>query len=215
MNRISLASAASLLLVTGIGVAGEGFRPLTQWRAYGGVGVPSSWHVSGVDISHTAGGGDLVSVETFRNFELAFDWQVSSGGNSGIMYRVIERAGAAHASGPEYQILDNAGHADGQNPLTSAGSAFGLYAPVSDLSRPAGKWNSGRILVDGQHVEHWLNGIKVLEYELGSVDWRARVAVSKFAALPEYGTALEGHISLQDHNDAVDYRNVRIRRLPD
>ncbi len=215
MRHLSFAFMVALLLAPGTGSAEEGFRPLTAWRAYNGVGIPSSWTVSGADIGHTPGGGDLVSVETFRNFELAFDWRVSEGGNSGIMYRVVENAGAAHASGPEYQILDNRGHADGKNPLTSAASAYGLYAPHSDVTRPAGDWNSGRILVYARHVEHWLNGTKVLEYELGSSDWRARVAASKFAAWPDYGTAPEGHISLQDHNDPVDYRNIRIRTLPD
>ena len=215
MRHLSVALTIFLLLASGSGGAGAEFQALTQWRAYGGGEIPSNWQVSGGDISHTPGGGDLVSVETFRNFELAFDWRIASGGNSGIMYRVVESAGAAHASGPEYQILDNPGHPDGQSPLTSAASAYGLYPPQDDVTLPAGEWNSGRILVNATHVEHWLNGIRVLEYELGSADWKTRVAASKFANSPSYGTAPEGHISLQDHNSVVDFRNIRIRKLPD
>ncbi len=215
MKPIALAVALLVLTATGPGAAQDGFRPLTEWRAYGGTGVPPTWQVSGDDISHTPGGGDLVSVETFGNFELAFDWRIASGGNSGIMYRVDESAGVAHASGPEYQILDNEGHPDGKSPLTSAASAYALYAPAEDLTRPAGEWNSGRILVDGTHVEHWLNGTKVVEYEIGSADFDARVAESKFAEFPRYGKVQEGRISLQDHNSPVDYRNMRVRLLSD
>ena len=144
MRHLSVALTIFLLLASGSGGAGAEFQQLTQWRAYGGGEIPSNWQVSGGDISHTPGGGDLVSVETFRNFELAFDWRIASGGNSGIMYRVVESAGAAHASGPEYQILDNPGHPDGQSPLTSAASAYGLYPPQDDVTLPAGEWNSGR-----------------------------------------------------------------------
>ena len=215
MKAIAFALALLGPLAPGFGLAQEDFAPLTAWRAYGGTDVPSSWRMTGNDISHSPGGGDLISVERFGDFELAFDWRIAPGGNSGVFYRVDEAAGIAHASGPEYQILDNQGHPDGQNPLTSAASAFALYAPAEDVTRPAGEWNSARILVDGTHVEHWLNGTKVLEFELGSPDWEARVADSKFADLPAYGKASEGHISLQDHGSAVDYRNFRVRALPD
>ena len=207
------ATLAFAFLIAPVSAAEVGFEPLTQWRAYNGDGVPSTWQVSGGNISHTPGGGDLVTVETFGNFELAFDWRIELGGNSGIMYRVVESADAPHSTGPEYQILDNLGHPDGRSPLTSAASAYGLYAPREDVTRAAGDWNSGRILVDGTHVEHWLNDVKVLEFELGSDDWKARVAASKFAGFPNYGAAPEGHITLQDHGASVDFRNIRIKRL--
>lgn len=195
-------------------VQAQEFRPL-EWRAYGATGLTPNWRVSGGDIAHMPGGGDLISVETFRNFELAFEWRLAAGGNSGIMYRVVESAGASYASGPEYQILDNGGHADGNSPLTSAASAYALYGPAEDVTRPVGEWNSGRIVVDGNKVEHWLNDVKVVAYELGSDEWRARVAASKFAGWPDYGMAAEGHISLQDHGSVVHYRNVRIKVLAD
>ena len=189
-------------------------RPITGWRAYGGAGTPTTWKISGDVISHTPGGGDLVSVASFANFELSFEWKISPGGNSGVMYRVGEQYGASFQSGPEYQILDNVGHPDGQSPVTSAASAYGLYAPSEDLTKPVGDWNSARIVVIGNHVEHWLNGEMVLGYDLGSPDWKSRVAASKFAAWPAYGTLPAGHIVLQDHESAVDYRNIVIRELP-
>ncbi|HZY69059.1 MAG TPA: DUF1080 domain-containing protein, partial [Devosia sp.] len=96
---------------------------------------------------------------------------------------------------------------------TSAASAYGLYGPAADVSLPAGQWNSGRILVDGSHVEHWLNGTKVLEFEIGSADWAERVAGSKFAGWPDFAAAREGHITLQDHGSAVTFRNMRVRSL--
>src|SRR5690606_30324656 len=107
----------------------------------------------------------------------------------------------------------NAGHPDGRNPLTSAGANYALHAPVRDVTRPPGEWNDVRLVVDGAHVEHWLNGEKVVEYELWSEDWEARVAASKFASLPHYGRARRGHIALQDHGDLVAYRSIMIRPL--
>lgn len=212
MRRFSLSMMVALLSLPAI-AAGD-FRPLTDWRAYGSDDhAPSTWTILGGLIHHEPGGGDIVSRETFSDFELAFDWRIAPGGNSGVMYRVVESFGAPYQSGPEYQILDNAGHPDGQSPLTSAASAYGIYAPSADVSLPAGEWNSARIVVVGSHVEHWLNGVRVLAYDLGSPDWEARVAASKFAAWPGYGRQPAGHIDLQDHDAVVDYRDIRIRPL--
>lgn len=165
-------------------------------------------------VSHVPGGGDLVSLPSLENFELDFEWKIAPGGNSGVFYRVNPDLGPAYESGPEYQILDNKGHPDGRNPLTSAGSAYGLYAPSQDASKPAGEWNSGKIVVDGSHVEHWLNGVKILEFTMGSEEWAARVAASKFAAWPGFGVQKSGHIVLQDHGAEVAFRAIRLRALP-
>ena len=192
-----------------------GFRPLTAWRAWRGTGIPPQWTISNGVIEHQPGGGDLVSVETFHNFELSFDWRISAGGNSGVIYRSSEDFPAPYLPGAEYQILDNFGHAAVKSPLTSAACGYGLYAPSADFTKPVGEWNAARIVVDGDHVEHWLNGTMVLEYELGSPDWKQRVEQSKFAAWPEYGTIATGHIDLQDHGNAVAYRNILIKVLPD
>jgi hypothetical protein len=112
------------------------------------------------------------------------------------------------------QILDNAGHADGKVRETTAGSNYALHAPVRDVTRPVGDWNAVRLIVNGSRVEHWLNDVKVVEYELGSADWLARVKPSKFNDWPEYGRATRGHIVLQDHGDEVAFRNLKIRVLP-
>jgi hypothetical protein len=129
------------------------------------------------------------------------------------MYRVTEGSGATYETGPEMQVLDDARHADGRSRLTAAGSAFGLYAAPEGIVRPAGEWNQVRILLRGHHVEHWLNNVKVVEYELESRDWDSRVTASKFRQWPAYGRAPKGHVALQDHGDRVWYRNIKIREL--
>ena len=141
---------------------------------------------------------------------MIYAWQISPGGNSGVFYRA---PAGNDLDGPEYQILDNGGHPDGKNPITSAASAYAVYAPSRDVTEPVGQWNSGRIVVRNNHVEHWLNGVEVLSYDLGSADWQARVAASKFGGTA-YGRAPEGFIVLQDHGAAVSYRNLTIMPLP-
>jgi len=155
--------------------------------------------------------GDLITRDMFGDFDLELEWQVTKGGNSGIMYRVTENTEATYQSGPEMQVLDDEGHADGRSRLTAAGSVYGLYAAPAGVVKPAGEWNAVRVVARGRHVEHWLNGVKVVEYELGSPDWEARVAASKFKDWPEFGRAPSGHIALQDHGDRVAYRDIRIR----
>ena len=191
---------------------------VSAWRGFKRQDVPAAWHVEDGALAFTptrgeGNGGDLITREQYGDFELTLDWKISPGGNSGIMYRVTEEAERTYETGPEMQVLDNARHPDGRNALTSAGADYALYAPPSDVTRPVGEWNSARLLVRGNHVEHWLNGQKLVEYELGSPDWEEKVKGSKFAEWPGYGRARRGHIALQDHGDRVWYRNIRIRRL--
>lgn len=194
----------------------DGSGNLDAWRGYRREGLPAAWQVQDGTLAFVPGtddGGDIITREQFGDFELALEWRISPGGNSGIFYRALETADYIFETGAEMQVLDNAGHADGQSPLTSAGSNFGLYPASRDVTRPVGEWNEARIVARGPHVEHWLNGVKLLEYEQGSDEWKARVARSKFAAWPGYGTAMRGHIGLQDHGDTVWFRNIRVRRL--
>lgn len=217
-DRIARALAALLSLFGATGMSLAQFndaRPITEWRAYGGTRIPQEWSISDGVITHTPGGGDLISVESFADVEITFDWKISPGGNSGVIYRVDEQYGGAFQSGPEYQILDNTGHADGKVAISSAASVYGLYAPAHDATRPVGEWNSARIVLQGNHVEHWLNGENVLSFEIGSADWRTRVAGSKFADWPAFGALPAGHIVLQDHGNAVEYRNIMVRTLTD
>jgi len=201
--------------------AAEGFEwlfdgeSLDMWRGYGRPDVPAGWSIEDGTLAFTPGveDGDIVTRLTYTDFDLRLEWKISEGGNSGIFFGVVEGPERTYESGPEMQVLDNAGHPDGKDPLTSAGSDYGVYAPTSDVTRPVGQWNEARIVRRGNHVEHWLNGTRVVAYELGSDEWKARVAETKFADWPDYGVHHEGTIGLQDHGNAVWYRNIRIRRL--
>jgi hypothetical protein len=188
---------------------------LSGWHGFKTPGkAPAGWRAMDAELVRVAGGDHLVSDRTYANFELTLDWQIAENGNSGIFYRVDPTANAIEQSGPEMQVLDDGGHPDGQSRLTAAGSLYGLYPAPPGIVKQPGYWNSVRLLVDGAHVEHWLNGVKVVEYELWSPDWEAKVKASKFAAWPGYGRAQRGYIGLQDHGDRVAFRNIRIRELP-
>jgi hypothetical protein len=176
--------------------------------------LPAGWHV--VDGALTKDGNveDLLTREPYGSFELEFDWKIGKAGNSGVLYRVTREYDHVYWSGPEYQLLDDANAPDGRSQLTASGAAYGIYPSVAGVVKPYGDWNSTRIVVHGSHVEHWLNGREVVSYELGSADWRARVAASKFAKYPKYGLATRGFIGIQgDHPGALALRNIRIREL--
>jgi len=183
------------------------------WRGFRKTEMPAGWTVEAGALTRSATAGDIVTVDEFADFELAFDWMIAPAGNSGVFGRVTEDSTAVWHSAPEYQILDNKGHADGKVPETTAGSAYALYAPAKDVTRAPGEWNQGRIVMKGAHVEHWLNGVKIVEFEVGSPDWTERVAKSKFKPYPQFGRAVRGRISIQDHGDKVSYRNIKLRPL--
>ena len=189
-------------------------RSLDAWRGFKKDSVPAGWQVVDGALTRVGEAGDLITRDQFGNFELTLEWKVAEGGNSGIMFRVAETADATYETGPEMQVLDDARHKDGESRLTAAGSAYGLYAAPAGVVKPAGQWNAVRIVVRGNHVEQWLNGTKVVEYELGSPDWEARVRNSKFKQWPGYGRVVSGHIALQDHGDRVAYRDIKVRTLP-
>ncbi len=187
---------------------------LAGWRAFKSDTPPAGWTAKDGVLSRTGKGGDLMTVREFGSFELELDYKIAVGGNSGIMYRVVTEGNAPYWSGPEYQILDNERHADAKNgPDRLSGSNYDLIAPSAAVSKPAGEWNTAKIVVRGNHVEHWLNGTKVVEYEFGSPEWTRMVAESKFKAWPIYGKATRGHIVLQDHGDLVEFRNIRVKEL--
>lgn len=184
------------------------------WRGYRQKTCPAGWVVKNGCLTRVAPAGDILTEEKFENFELAIEWRISAGGNSGIFFGADESKPYPWATGPEFQVLDNAQHRDGGNTKTSAGSNYALHAPSRDATRPVGFFNQARIIVNNGHVEHWLNGVKIVEYELGSPDWEQRVADSKFSEMPDYGRTRRGHIVLQDHGDRVWYRNIKLRELP-
>jgi hypothetical protein len=184
------------------------------WRGYKKAEMPRGWQVVDGALTRVGEGGDIITNDQFANFELALEWKVAPGGNSGIFYRVTEEGDQSYHSGPEMQVLDDARHKDGGSRLTSAGSLYGIYGAPAGVVKPAGEWNAVRIVVNGSHVEHWLNGVKVVDYELGGPDWEKRVGEAKFKEWPAYGRAKRGHIALQDHGDWVAFRNIKIKVLP-
>ncbi|MEE8585773.1 MAG: DUF1080 domain-containing protein [Acidobacteriota bacterium] len=188
-------------------------RTLEGWRGFGKDQVPAAWKVEGGALAFAAQGegGDLMTEEEFADFELHLEWKISAGGNSGIFFRVSQDRDWSFQTGAEMQILDNSAHADGGNPKTSSGSNYALHAPASDVTRPVGEWNSLRIVARGDHVEHWMNGVKLLEYQLWDEQWEELVRNSKFASMPGYGRNKKGHIVLQDHGNKVWYRSIKIR----
>jgi hypothetical protein len=187
----------------------------SAWRGWKEPGLPAGWHVAAGVLSKEGAVDDLVTGQTFGNFELELEWKIGKAGNSGIFYRGTREYDHIYWSAPEYQLLDDANTEDGKSPLTAAGSDYALYAAPVGVVHPYDHWNKSRLLVQGNHVEHWLNGRKIVEYELKSADWKARVAASKFAAYPHYGLAASGLIGLQgDHPGALAIRNIRIRELP-
>lgn len=199
-------------LFDGISLAGwRGYKKPdatgTRWRVEDGMlTVPAN------DGKDTRGALDLITTDTFDQFELELEWRVSRGGNSGVKYFVLEDRDAA--IGHEYQIIDDERHADAQlGPERQTASFYDVLAASNRRLKPAGEFNQSRIIVSGSHVEHWLNGARVLQYELGSPALKAAVDDSKFKGIERFGTRQQGHILLQDHGDAVWYRNIRIRRL--
>ena len=185
---------------------------LDNWRGYRTQAAPTGWSANDSIITKSGVGQDIVSRATYTDFELAFDWMLDAGGNSGIFYRATEEYNKIYWSAPEFALLDNARHPDGRNPLTTAGAAHSLYAPPLGVVRPAGEWNVTRVVVRGAHAEHWLNGQKVVEFDYGSPDFTARVARSKFAEWPNFAKATSGLIGIQgDHTGVLSIRNIRIR----
>ena len=185
------------------------------WRGYEQSTVPAGWHAKNGTIAKSGSVGDLMTRDQFGNFVLELEWKIGKGGNSGIFYHATREYDHIYWSGPEYQLLDDVNAPDGHNRLTSAASAYALYAATAGVVKPAGEWNTTRIIVDNGHVEHWLNGQKVVQYELWSPDWKAKVAASKFHEYPNYGMAHRGYIGIQgDHDGSLSLRNIRIRELP-
>lgn len=182
-----------------------------QWRGYHSDSMPAGWHAEQGLLVKSGSTNDIITRAEYRDFELDLEWRIERGGNAGIFYRATEEYPKVYWTGPEYQLLDDPNHPDGRNRLTSAAAAYGLYPSPAGVVHPAGEWNRTRIIVQGNHVEHWLNGTRVVSYELGSADWQEKVNASKFAAWPQYGRAARGHIAIQgDHNGELALRNIKI-----
>jgi hypothetical protein len=208
-------------------------RTLEGWRGLGRDTVPTAhWVVENGAIKKVkvgaiaerggglppVSGGDLMTEATFGDFELSWEWKVTPGANSGVKYNVSEefskaRAGYA-ALGFEYQVLDDERHPDAQMDSHRAGALYDLIAPgPGKRLRPVGEWNESRVIFRGNHGEHWLNGVKVVEYDLGTPRMDSLLAKSKYRTIPGFADRRRGHIVLQDHGDEVHFRNVKVREL--
>ena len=179
----------------------------SQWTKVDGKPVGNGWIIQEGVIHRKSLNGDIITKEKFKDFELTFEWKISQAGNSGIKYRTRGRLGL------EYQILDDQKHRDNKNPTHRAGSLYELVAaPDSKPLKPVGAWNKGRIVADGKQIQHWLNGEKVVEINWGTKEWKKRFQKSKYHKNQGFGS-WKGPILLQDHNDPVWYRELRVKHL--
>jgi len=186
----------------------------SAWRGYKSAELPAGWEIVDGTLLKRTPVSDIVTKETFADFELELEWRIGEAGNSGIFYRGSEEFGRIYWTAPEYQLLDDLKAADNKTRLTCAGANYGLNPSPEGHLKPVGEWNKTRIVAKGPHVEHWLNDFKLLEYELWSPDWEAKVQASKFKTWPKYGREKTGHIALQgDHRGELAFRNIRIREL--
>jgi hypothetical protein len=196
------------------------------WRGFHADAFPAQgWVVEEGAIKRVAtvktpgAGGDIITAGEYGNFELALDWKLTAGGNSGLKYLIVEPPDSKGRSGVGYemQILDDERHPDakaGVNGNRTAGGLYDLIAPSTHAARPIGEWNEARLIVKGRHVEHWLNGQRIVQFEIGSPEMKALIAKSKYKDIQGFGDATRGHILLQDHGDEVSFRNLKIRDLP-
>jgi hypothetical protein len=222
MMRSPAALLASGLILCGSAFAEESGwvnlfdgKTLAGWKSYSGKPIGEQWVVEDGALHLTGGGGgDIVTDKEFKDFEFQFQWKVAPGANSGVMYRVQPGDRAPYFSGPEYQVLDDAKHRDGGNPKTSAAALYALIAGTGKELKPVGEWNTGKIVLRGNHLEHWLNGKKVVDTDIGTEGWKSMIADSKFKDWKQFGAAPKGMLCLQDHGDKVWFRDLKIRELP-
>jgi hypothetical protein len=193
-------------------------KTIDKWRGFKMPAMPPNWGVvdGTLSLTQVKQPPDIISIEEFSDFDFKFEWKIGEipgGSNSGVMFYVTEAGEATYHTGPEYQILDNGRHPDGKNPLTTAGACYALYPPSRDVTRPIGEWNESRIVINKGKAQHWLNGEKVVEYDMNSDDWKAKVAGSKFKEWSGFGVAHRGHLALQQHGGPVAYRSLKIKTL--
>jgi hypothetical protein len=197
---------------------------LQGWHGYNGRKTPA-WSIADCAL-HSAGTegnygsdlrADIATDKDYTNFELSLEWKASKGGNSGVLYGVVESPmyKAAWETGPEYQFLDDVGFPEKLEPWQLAGANYAMHLPNDQKQlRPVGEWNTTKLVVNGTHVEHWLNGKKILEFERWGDDWKKRRDTGKWKDHADYGKAATGRIVLQDHGSAFWFRNVKLRPLP-
>ncbi len=197
-------------------------QTLDGWRDYNGTGLTAPWVVEDGALAALGKGSDgngyIVTDKQYENFELVFDWKIAKGGNSGVLYHVVERPQykVPYVTGPEIQIIDNVGFPEKLEDWQMACADYAMHVadPAKTKLKPAGEWNTMKVVFDNGHVEHWLNGEKVVEFDAWTDDWFKRKNSGKWTDAPEYGLAHRGVFALQDHGDRAWYRNIKVRELP-
>jgi Domain of Unknown Function (DUF1080) len=156
---------------------------------------------------------DLITLDQYQDFELSVEWKISKAGNSGIMYHVTEEFDAPYKSGPEYQIIDDEGFPEKLEDWQKTGANYAMHTTSSRPTKPVGQYNLTRIVVKGAHVQHWLNGVKIVEFDMWTPDWKKRKESGKWKDAPGYGMAKKGFIALQDHGSEAWFKNIKIKPL--
>lgn len=196
-------------------------KSLAGWHGFNKTVEVSNWIIQDsalvcLGASKSDYGGDLVSDTEFDNFELTWDWKVDKGSNSGVMYHVIEdpKYKAPYETGPEYQIIDDIGYPGKLEGWQQAGADYAM-TPSNDKKqlKPVGEWNNSRLIYNAGHVEHWLNGEKIVEFQAGTEEWKKAKTEGKWKEFPDYGISSKGHIVLQDHGNKAYFKNIKIKSL--
>jgi hypothetical protein len=186
------------------------------WRAYQNKEI-DGWDIKNGELYCREEGvtkrADLITNNKYENFELQIDWKIAPKKNSGIVYMVTEENGASYESGPEYQLIDDIGYPGKLTDKQLSGSNYDMNAPTAKVSKPAGEFNHTKIVINKGHVEHWLNGTKVVDYQLWSPEWEHARANSKWKDVKAYGMSKSGHIALQDHGGGIAFKNIKIKQL--
>jgi hypothetical protein len=196
-------------------------KSLAGWHGYNKTGEVSNWTVEDgalvcLGAAKDAHGGDLVTDQKFDNFELTWDWKVDKGSNSGVMYHVVEdpKYKAPYETGPEYQIIDDIGFPEKLEDWQQAGANYGMQvANEKKKLQPVGEWNSSKIVYNQGHVEHWLNGEKIVEFADNTPEWTKEKTEGKWKDFPDYAVAKSGAIALQDHGNKAYFKNIKIKQL--
>lgn len=196
-------------------------KNLNGWKNYNAPGI-SEWSAEEGCLTASGTGADLngyiITEKQYSNFELAFEWKISAGGNSGVLYHVTEseKYKTPYLTGPEYQLLDDVGFPQKIEKWQETGADYAMHVSDSTVKKlsPVGQWNTSRIIFDNGHVEHWLNGAKIVEFEAWTPEWFALKNSGKWNMAPEYGLSETGHICLQDHGSKAWFRNMKIKELP-
>lgn len=186
------------------------------WRMYQNVPA-DGWEVSNGELISKKDGvskrADLITAGQYDNFELIFDWKLDKGANSGVIYRALENDKPSFESGPEYQLIDDNGYTDKLEDWQKSGSDYAMHPPSTLAAKPVGEYNRTKIVVNKSHVEHWLNGVKVVDFELWTPEWKQLKEKGKWKDAKDYGMAKKGYIAFQDHGGGVRFKNVKLRPL--